>query len=170
MAEWCPPKDRSTVWLLGPVDICILGKGVFADIIQLMLPRWVILDYLSGPPIHDKVLIEEDAWTQREETCGNGEGRGWSDVAAGQGPSLPSHWGGAERCSRSCRRSAALLLAELQSSALLKSERAYAWISVVWSQQVLVTYYGSCRSLIQLPPCSILLPRVIWSQEEQWGL
>lgn len=40
MAEWCPPKDRSTVWLLGPVDIALLGKGVFADIFQLMLPRW----------------------------------------------------------------------------------------------------------------------------------
>lgn len=42
-------------------------------------------------------------------------------------PGSPATGGGAERCSRSCRRSAALLLAELQSSALLKSERACAW-------------------------------------------
>ena len=27
MAEWCPPKDRSTVWPLGPVDIALFGKG-----------------------------------------------------------------------------------------------------------------------------------------------
>ena len=60
MAEWCPPKDRSTVWPLGPVDIALFGKGVFADIIQLIPPRWGHpgLSEWAPDPVTN-VLIEE---------------------------------------------------------------------------------------------------------------
>ena len=84
-----------------------------------------------GPRSSDKCPYrrEEKMWTQagEGETIWREGQRLESCSHKPRTPGSPATGRCTERCSRSCQRGTTLLVAELQSSALLKSERARAW-------------------------------------------